>query len=437
MIIAILAVIIFTLLLFVTVKYKGRLFSPSSWMIFIYWVSALNTIPCIITGGIEITDFSLLYNSKYILPSLWFYFLLALFFYPFLHFNECKSEQIELPNEKILGLFSTFIIVVSCFSILYFLPTAISVFGMGDLGAARNERYQFDMEYIEGGMLNTIASVASSFYEFAIMLLFIYIIKGGNKKRCILLFISSFSNIIHVLAYVGRDGVIFWLFSFIFEFLLFYPFLKKMTRKIIIYTFLILGVIIMIPFIMISSGRFGDFILLALTDYMGQPLLNGPLYFGIDASYRPHNYGDRFPLFWQMIGEPEPERIGWEMEGTASWVFGTFVTNFEENLGTFGSILVCIGMGIFFLHAFHRSQKIFPFYKLFIYILYFQIFSQGVFYFRQYTRGGNLYIVISFLFAALFKIIQKGIQPELISIPEDKEKEDIKETEVLTAKSIN
>ena len=105
MIIAILAVIIFTLLLFVTVKYKGRLFSPSSWLIFIYWVSALNTIPCIITGGIEITDFSLLYNSKYILPSLWFYFLLALFFYPFLHFNECKSEQIELQRKDIGSFF--------------------------------------------------------------------------------------------------------------------------------------------------------------------------------------------------------------------------------------------------------------------------------------------------------------------------------------------
>lgn len=424
MIIAVFAFILFTTVIILNSRLKGRILTPSSWMLFIYWFSAANTIPCMITGGIELTEFSLLNDPKYILPSLYFYFLLIAFFFPFLHFNECKTEKFELPDEKILGLFSTFIIVTSLFSMTYFLPTISSVFSMGDLGAARTERYKFDMEYVEGGMMNTIATVASSFYEFAIMLFFIYLAKGGHKKRIILLFISSLSNIIHVLAYVGRDGVIFWLFSFIFEFCLFYPFLKKKIRNAISYTFIVLGVLIMIPFIMISSGRFGELILLALTDYMGQPLLNGPLYFGIDADARPHNYGDRFPLFWQVIGQPEPEREGWQTEGTASWVFGTFVTNFEENLGTIGSLIVCILMGLFFLHTFRKEQKIFPFYKTFIYILYFQIFSQGVFYFRQYTRGGNLYIVISIILAMVFKIFEKNLDNQYLIPLKDTNKKD-------------
>ena len=140
-------------------------------------------------------------------------------------------------------------------------------------------------------------------YVFALLLFFVYSIIGNNKLKCILLLISSVSEPLHILSYVGRDGVVFWLFSFIFLFLLFRPFMQKDMSKRILKYFGIGAAILMLPFLAISVSRFdstdagtGG----AMISYMGQSFVGGPAYMGIDD--KPFNEGASFPLFYEITG---------------------------------------------------------------------------------------------------------------------------------------
>ena len=55
-------------------------------------------------------------------------------------------------------------------------------------------------------------------------------------------------------------------------------------------------------------------------------------------------------------------------------------------------------------------------------MLYFQILSQGVFYFRQYTRGGNLFILLCLIFSLLLYVIEHD-EKAVVLIKNKKESE--------------
>ncbi len=190
---------------------------PSFWLLAIYMVGALCGV-----GDLFVSEYKMPYTPAFWEPMLVFMFTLILFLLPFRTFNENRIREIVLPNKKILDVCSTIIIMLSFFAFFYFISLVVRIFSMGDLGYLRDSRYgPQGEEFVEAGMMNTIASVSASFYVFAILLFFIYSCIGGNKKRRLLLLAGSISEPLHIMAYVGRDGVVFWIFSFVFLFLLF------------------------------------------------------------------------------------------------------------------------------------------------------------------------------------------------------------------------
>jgi hypothetical protein len=376
---------------------KGSWFTPSGFLLFIYLFSiGLSLI------HIPINDVPFVLQDKYWMPMFIMLVFLIAFLYPFIFYNESVIRQIKLPNLNVLNIVSSIIIILSFYSIVYYLPTVVMVFSSSDLAFMRDNRY-ISGEYVETGIFNTIASVSASLYWFAILLFFIYIIIGGHKNRCKLLFISSISNIIHVLTFVGRDGVVTWIFSFIFLYLFFRDFLQQESRNKFKKYAIIFGSIAILPFIMISASRFKGSVIKDLLSYYAQGFPNGCLYFGIDDI--PKNIGSGFPLFYEFTGLQLPESYRWDEGGTQSWVFGTFVKSLYSSLGSQGLILVCIFALIIFIIIMGKGNYTLSFSKIFIYMLYFQILSQGVFYFMQYTRGGNLFIILCFAFYFIFKSI--------------------------------
>ena len=395
----IIAFLVFLLFACQNSKRKGTWLTPSSFLLLIYTLSIFMSIIDIpLNGDVLVTQ------EKYWLPSIEMWVMLLAFLYPFQRFNESKVEDILVPGRQFLDVFSGVIIVLSLYSILWYFPTVMNLL-RGDLGALRNALYAGE-EYVETGIFNTIASTSASLYVFSLLLFFIYLCIGGSKWRLILLFISSMSEPIHVLSFVGRDGIVFWIFAVTFLFLVFKPYIQtKKIDKIKKYGILV-GTVLLIPFVMISVGRFGDQeggTFNAIVNYLGQPYVYGTLYFGIDNP--PVDVGHSFPLFYEFTGMKLPESTGkWEEGGTVSWVFGTFLKSWYESFGGwFGLILCCIACAVIFFSVFCKVKKVLPMNKLFVYIVYFQVFAQGVFYFRQYTRGGNLFIIICFLFAIAFK----------------------------------
>lgn len=405
----ILSFLIFAIVAWGNAKRKHSWLTSSSFLICLYTVSVLMTIV-----DIPLNDDNLVLSDKYWGASSFMVVMILAFLYPMLHFDESKIQRLKLPSRKLLDAFSNVIIVLSLFSIFYYIPTVWNIMH-GDLGALRNALYAGE-EYVEASLLNTIASTSSSMYVFALLLFFIYLILGASKWRIILLFVSSLSNVVHVLAYVGRDGVVFWIFAFLYLYLFFSPFLRKVSKAKIKKIAIISGVILLVPFMLISIGRFQDNTgtLNSIVSYFGQPFVYGTLYFGIDNP--PLDPGHSFPLLFEFTGMKMPEGAGqWEEGGTVSWVFGTFLKSLYASLGgAIPLIIFCLISGLIFVTVFGKKRTTFLFSSVFIYILYFEVYSQGVFYFRQYTRGGNLFILLCFLMALIFNVLQNSGKPIVI-----------------------
>ena len=378
--------------------------TSSSWILFIYVLSLASAIPTLITDG-----FKEPFLDAYIVPSILFGIALVLYLLPLISYDETFGESFTLPSIKILDTFSSILIVLSFFSIAFFLPSVNHIFTMADLGDARNDLYAGTM-YVEAGLSNTIASVSASLYVFAIVLFFVYLIIGNSKKRCVLLLLSSLSEIIHVLAYVGRDGVVFWIFSFVFIYLYFSPYLSSETNKKIIKNGLIGIGILMIPFMLISIGRFADSsdyddTSSALLSYLGQGPINAVLFYGIDNP--PMSNGSCFPLFWEVTGITPPVSDGMVRIGEwRSWAFSTFIVDYYRTFGFWGHYIV--GLFLYFLfNLIIGNKRCGSFSSMIVYLLYFQVISEGLFYFHHYTRGGNLFIVLCFILCFVFKMLEK------------------------------
>jgi oligosaccharide repeat unit polymerase len=385
-------------------KRKGSWNSPSSFLLFLYLVSAILAIPVVYMNGFEFP-----FSAKdYWIPMFIFVFCLFCFLIPFCSFKETKVDSIYLPPRRILNLFSNFIIGISLFSIFFFSSSVKNIFQQ-NLLEARTALYGGEL-YVEAGLPNTIASVGASLYVFAILLFFIYGIIGDSPKRMILLLISSISEPLHILSYVGRDGVVFWIFSFIFLFLFFKPYMSedfnlKIRKYIVIISFCLL-----VPIIAISMSRFGESDSGtggSVINYIGQSFVNGMLYMGIEE--KPFTEGAGFPLFYEITGIKQTivREVGGGMLQIGewkSWWFSTFVVSLYTNLSFLGLMIFAFCSFLVQRFALVIRHKSINFSQLFIYLLFFQMYSQGVFYFKQYTRGGNLFIVLCFLFYLFFDI---------------------------------
>lgn len=396
-------------------KKKGDWFTPSSFLLGLYALGAALALPTLYWGY-----YTEPYSSHYWLPMLEFWMWVILFIAPFFLFNESSIQLLVLPSRHILKLFSSAIILLSFYAIFYYIRTAGSILASEDISELRN--MMSAGEYSESGIFNTIASVSSSFYVFAIVLFFIYIIIEGFKARAKLLLISSLSEPIHVLTFAGRDGIVFWIFSFAFFWTFFYKFLPTKSAEKIKKTFLYMGIALAIPLMMVSISRFGrseEGTLYQMMNYLGQSFVNGPLYFGLDD--RPVSYAG-FTLINQILHRStggDGTRVFMEYGDWRSWTFGTLVVSLYRKLGAVGLLSFGLGALLLFAKAVGKKKPQFRSNHLILYLLYFQVVGEGVFYFRQYTRGGNLFILLC-LFGALFAAMFPKIQDPVVIYPAPK-----------------
>lgn len=396
------------LLLYANRRNKNTWKTPSGFLLGIFFLASVFAIPTI-----YLQDFRTPQSDAYWIPMFEFLALLLCFLIPYTKLDETEIKQIRLPSIRFLNLFSIFIIGISLYSIAYFSKSILYIFSLNSLGDARNALYEGE-SYVENGLANTIASVGASMYVFALLFFFIYNILGIGKKKQILLIIGSLSEPLHILSYVGRDGVVFWIFSFIFLFLFFSPYLSEIKYKEIKKYIIVGSILLTIPFLAISVSRFdssnvGTFG--SMFTYLGEGFVNGPLFMGIED--KPYRSGACFPLYYQITNTTQTIKSGigggmLQYGEWRSWTFSTFVTSLYINVGLLGVLLIAIFSYVVQKGTLRFEYQDISFSQMFIYILFFQVFSQGVFYFRQYTRGGNLFILMCFLLFFLFAILEKS-----------------------------
>ncbi|UPO26900.1 hypothetical protein MZ018_18845 [Shewanella sp. JNE10-2] len=222
----------------------------------------------------------------------------------------------------------------------------------------------------------------------------------------ILLFLSSLSYPTFVFSYFGRDGFVFWIFSFISLFFLFKDFISKEVTNNILIVIKLFFAIFMFIFLLISFVRFGSFemVVKAILEYFGQqpyifaeifnvnltPRLGLSSFSFISSIYLDSNHAD---VYLSELGSQLP----------LSWKFGTLLKNFYLDFGTLGSFIFLISIS--FLTSLFFLYKKCNFFKLYIFFAYTQILIQGVFYFRQYNDVGNLYLICLIIVAIFYRFI--------------------------------
>lgn len=371
-----------------------------------------------VTGGIEP-----IYKPNYF-SVIFLLFGVLVSISGFLQFRERDVIHVieGIRGQKII---ENVLIFLQLLAMVFFLPFAISSL-TGDANENRlllSEKMDLMGSY---GLMNTAAGAASQLFSFSIVLAFIRLSskenQGRNMLRAFFLLFSSLSFVIYILAYVGRDGVVYWLMTSAMIFLIFRRHICPSNLRWIYLFGFVCGVALLVPFGIITISRFFDADQGAgwsFFEYFGAQVHNFSDYSSIN---RPLTFGfQNFPMFMKsgclMLGLDCPSWL--EMKDTifgeyldqdkAPWLFGTFISDW---VGDFGLIGTFFALSIFSLLAvkicsYRKSDDFLSLEKLFLIILLYLVPYWGVFYFRFSISNG--YIIFNLIFILFIKILHNLI----------------------------
>lgn len=335
-------------------------------------------------------------------------FCLFLFIYPILIYGKRERKQIFfLMSDKPFKLLSFVLIALQTFTILFFIGFVFNLLVRGDLSQIRSEMLAGDLD-LGASLGRTIAGVASYYYCFNILLFFYSLaFRHDNKWFLILLMITSTSRIFHALTYMGRDGILFWIFSFVSTFFIFKPYLKQEHLKFVRRLFLIVGGFAIVLIAMISLSRFessDEGVIGSLISYFGQPLNNfGQLF---DKFHEYTGTKSIFPLLYGERGSSGSEAISnaesfLAKYGFASNIFFSFVGNMYKAWGPIFTIIFSLFYCVF-LSRKVQSKRI-SMSTVVILMFATQLVLHNYFYWAYYIKVGNLYVLTLPLFVMYFK----------------------------------
>lgn len=211
---------------------------------------------------------------------------------------------------------------------------------------------------------------------------------------------------------MGRDGIVFWIFSFVFSFLLFRKYLHdgilKTLKKI---TFVIFSSFLFF-FLIISIGRFlfanEDAMQLfeSLLSYMGQGSINFAEYYYIPNMISDGGQSLFFPLIKNvdLNYKDQVDSLLYNYD-IVPWIFKTFISSIYTSIGSL--FLLIFGLILLFVYKYSFKEKkkgvlSFPF--VLVYTVFFTVYSQGVFYLTYYHNIAHLSVLLIFLLALLSSI---------------------------------
>lgn len=326
-----------------------------------------------------------------------------------------KQYVLQMPNcISSQNSIEFFLIISQLLSIVFFLPfAAMSLIG------DQNENRLLIGDKIEllgsYGLLNTFAGAACQLFSASLIFAFMRLRDTDrniyNIHRAYALIFSSLSYVVYILAYVGRDGVVYWVMNYFALYFLFKDSINIATKKKMRVIMYIILAMLLIPFVIITISRFSNAQISlgwSLFEYFGAQIINFSDFSSID---RPLTHGvQNFPMFFSWACEFfGVNYIGWSdlrdpvfqiylNQGKAPWVFGTFVSDFVGDFGEAGALLLLSVISLL-TSCLCSIRKSYGYYTLPRFLLIFFIFLipyWGVFYFRFSIVNG--YIVVNLLF---------------------------------------
>ena len=321
------------------------------------------------------------------------------------------------------GFIEAVLICTQLYAALFFLPFAVSSL----IGDANENRLDLanKMEVLGSyGIFNTFAGAASQLFGASLVLACVRLSqhdkRGRNLLRAYLLIFASLSYVIYILAYVGRDGVVYWLMTALAVFIVFRGHMPAHLRRRIITLGTAMGALMLLPFIAITAARFVDTdygSAWSILDYFGSQIKNFGDYSTLD---RPLTFGImNFPMFvgaaCSVSGTVGCE--SWEdlkliifdqylAQGVEPWLFGTYVSDFVGDFGYLGT-LVLLSIFALVCRAACRTRERRPMTitRLLLVFFLFLVPYWGVFYFRFSIING--FIIVNLGFIGFVWLLQK------------------------------
>ena len=306
--------------------------------------------------------------------------------------------SVKIPVDRISIFIFKFILIGSLVSLAFFLPQLAILFE-GDLSDSRNSIYESSQIL---GVFGLLMAFFAQCYPLTILGFFYGAISKDTfySKYKWLFLLASLSYIIRVLAYVGRDGPIFYAFCFI----AFYSFFRHFMEERFIKLIKLFGVAFFFSSLMILFGvtmsRFGNNsqndALISVYDYAGQSIFNfSSLYnSNLEPQYGFHNFSLPFKLGgFDLISKDELGTIMGRF-GLLNYVFygsiGSLYMDFSDYIFFFFYLIIPFLIVFFFKRNFISIR-----FLLFIFLLV-QLFLNGIFYYNLKSLEGNLFVVILF-----------------------------------------
>ena len=399
------------------IKKKG--FTSSTFLISIYTLSFLCSVLLIILEFQQKNPKIDNYFGGYLFltVSLWLYL------YPFIEINDSNFEYLRIPSKKIIKCISVILSVCSIYSIVFYLPVAYKMIAVdiADIANVRSMVTTGNHPFIEPSIKNGLAKLFAFLYNLQLTLFFINLIIDRKIRffSWVILF-SSLSYPVFVLAFMGRDGIVFWIFSFIFSFLLFRKYLHGGILKTLKKITVVIFSCFLFFFLIISVGRFlvanEDAMQLfeSLLSYIGQ----GPINFA-EYYYIPNMISDGGQsLFLPLVKDVD---LNYKNQidsllynyDIVPWIFKTFISSIYTSIGSL--FLLIFGLILLFVYKYSFKEKkkgvlSFPF--VLVYTVFFTVYSQGVFYLTYYHNIAHLSVLLIFLLA-LFSSIGSSVTIKL------------------------
>ena len=236
-------------------RQNSRQFGSINFLITVYLLMGLFSI---------IMELTNLFPSVY--PYSWYsmtYLSLCfiLTFKGFYSYKDSNFKTLIIENKKTYVILENIIMIGGFSSLLFFLPFASNSLS-GDVEVNRLTTAIFQETVLaKFGVINTFFSLFANLFIIAILFAFINFTDQTNSQKKIkgyLLLASSISYVVYVLAYVGRDGIVYWSFTYLFLYLLLRKFISSSLRKKLIVRYLFVVGLFMVPFMIISFARFSE-----------------------------------------------------------------------------------------------------------------------------------------------------------------------------------
>lgn len=290
------------------------------------------------------------------------------------------------------------------FSVIYLAPFALKSLVTGA------ELVRSTVIYEEGVLpvspLTTVAVGTAQFFSLFIILWFYAEIKSYSKFIKYSLLLGPLAGILWGFVFAARDVLIWVPLMFLLGYWYWYDYLndkfKKTFKNLLLVTLtLSVGFFSLFTYQRFSSSQEG--IVGSIVGYFGyQPYVFGEM---INTHTDFYGLNLRFPFLAKILGIYKDTIRDQPYE----WQFGTMLTDFYGVSGWSSLILLCFLFVFFSFFTLKKNSLINPEARLVIMILYFNIVTQGIFYFRLGSVSGNQYIVLMLLLAFLLNINRKKV----------------------------